>query len=148
MKKIFPIALVCLSIFLLGTGCKQATNPYHSPKSITKAYAESLYSGDFAQAKTFVTPESIPIINFFQHAFPPEHFEGCEHLNVSEINVKETSDSTAICKFSITLCNGRNDKGVANVVKREGKWFVTLRQSKAEKEKEEQEQFQKMTVNY
>ncbi len=147
MKKHFYTALICSLLFLLGTGCKNAKNPYHSPKSITKAFAESLYSGDFEQAKTWVTPESIPIIDFFQRAFPPEHFAECNHLNVGEITVNSTSDSTAICKYNLTLCNGRNTNNTTNVLKRDGKWYVTLRQSETEKAKDTQEQIQHVIVN-
>lgn len=147
MKNYIKLVLICLAFFLLGTGCGNSKNPYHSPKSITKAFAETLYSGHFEEAKQYVTPESIPIINFYQHAFPPENFKGCDHIGMGEITVREISDSTAICKCILTLCNGRSDNSVTKVVKRDGKWYVTLRESENEKKEEAQEQVKRITIN-
>ena len=143
MKKYISLSLICLAVFLLGAGCGSSKNPYHSPKSISKAFTESLYTGNFEEAKQYVTPESIPIINFYQQAFPPENFKGCEHIGMGEITVTELSDSTAFCKCIVTLCNGKNGNSSNKVVKREGKWYVTLRESESEKKEEAQEQIKK-----
>lgn len=143
MKNFIRLSLICMTIFLLGTSCDHSKNPYHSPKSITKAFAESLYTGKFDEAKQYVTPESIPIINFYQQAFPPKNFEGCEHIGIGEITVREISDSTALCKCIVTLCNGKSSNSNTKVVKRDGKWYVTLRESDSEKEEEAQEQIKK-----
>lgn len=143
MKNYIRLSLICLTIFLLGTSCDNSKNPYHSPKSITKAFAESLYTGKFDEAKQYVTPESIPIINFYQHAFPPENFDGCDHIGMGEITVREISDTTALCKCIVTLCNGKNSNSSTKVVKRDGKWYVTLRESESEKKEEAEEQIKK-----
>ena len=143
MKKFINFAFICLTIFLLGTSCGNHKNPYHSPKSITKAFAESLYTGQFDEAKQYVTPESSPIIDFYKHAFPAENFEGCDHIGMGEITVREISDSTALCKCIVTLCNGKSSNSHTKVVKRDGKWYVTLRESENEKQKEAQEQIKK-----
>lgn len=132
MKKFIMLTLG-LTFLLLWPSCDRAKNPYKSPKSIAKVFAESLYTGHFEEAKTYVTPESVPIINFFKHAFPPEHFAGCEHVTLDEITVKQTSDSTATCKYIIHLCNGKCGNENTKVVKRDGKWYVTLREGKTEK---------------
>lgn len=145
MKKNISIAFICLAILLLGTSCHDSNNPYSSPKSITQAFAQSLYTGKFDEAKKYVTPESIPIINFYQHAFPPENFEGCDQISMGEITVNEITDSTAMCKCILTLCNGRNTNSVTNVLKRDDQWFVSLRQSDDEKQKEAQDQIEKIT---
>ena len=139
MKKLNTF-IIGLILILTGSACDSAKNPHHSPKSITKAYAESLYTGHFDEVKNYVTEESIPIINFFQHAFPPEHFEGCDHITMEEITVKNTTDSTAICKCIIHFCSGKSGNEVTKVVKRDGKWYVTLRQGAEEKKKAEEEQ--------
>lgn len=143
MKNYIRLSLICLTILLLGTSCDNSKNPYHSPKSITKAFAESLYTGKFDEAKQYVTPESIPIINFYQHAFPPENFDGCDHIGMGEITVREISDTTALCKCIVTLCNGKNSNSSTKVVKRDGKWYVTLRESESEKKEEAEEQIKK-----
>ena len=143
MRKYINLIFVGIAILLLGTSCEQGKNPYHSPKSITKAFAESLYTGKFDEAKQYVTPESIPIINFYQHAFPQENFEGCEHIGMGEITVREISDTTALCKCILTLCNGKNSNSSTKVVKRDGKWYVTLRESESEKKEEAEEQIKK-----
>lgn len=143
MKNYIRLSLIYLTIFLLGTSCDNSKNPYHSPKSITKAFAESLYTGKFDEAKQYVTPESIPIINFYQHAFPPENFDGCDHIGMGEITVREISDTTALCKCIVTLCNGKNSNSSTKVVKRDGKWYVTLRESESEKKEEAEEQIKK-----
>jgi hypothetical protein len=135
---------VGIAILLLGTSCEHSKNPYHSPKSITKAFAESLYTGKFDEAKQYVTPESIPIINFYKHAFPPENFKGCEHIGMGEITVRKISDSTAFCKCIVTLCNGRSNNSSTKVVKRDGKWYVTLRESESEKKEKAKEQIEKL----
>ena len=129
-----------LSVYIIGTillltvvSCDSAKNPHHSPKSVTKAFAENLYTGRFDEAKKYVTEESIPIVNFFQHAFPPEHFEGCDHITMDEITVNNLTDSTALCKCIIHLCNGKSGNEVTKVIKRDGKWYVTLRQGAEEK---------------
>lgn len=126
MKK-RSILFLGLTIIFFFISCGINKNPHHSPKSITKAYAESLYTGRFDEAKTYVTPESVPIINFFQQAFPPEHFNGCKQVTLDEITVKRLTDSTAICKCIIHLCNGRTGNENAKVLKRDGKWYVTLK---------------------
>jgi len=137
--------LLGITLLLTAVSCDSAKDPHHSPKSITKAFAESLYTGHFDEAKKYATPESIPVINFFQHAFPPEHFEGCDHITMEEISVKQLTDSTALCKCIIHLCNGKNGNEVTKVIKRDGKWYVNLRQGEDEKKKAEQEQM--MVVN-
>ncbi len=126
------LAILTSALFLvfLCTFCGGKNNPYHSPKSVTKAFFESLYIGNFDEAKKYATPESEPIINFFQYAFPPEKFEGCDHITLEEITVNKTSDSTARCKCIVHFCNGRSDNGSADVVKRDGKWYVTLKDVK------------------
>jgi hypothetical protein len=129
MKRL-NIFFVGLIILLAGISCDTAKNPYHSPKSITKAFSESLYTGHFDEAKKYVTPESVPVINFFQHAFPPEKFEGCDHITLDEITVKQLTDSTALCKCIVHLCNGKTGNESTNVLKRDGKWYVSLRQAK------------------
>lgn len=129
MKRL-NIFFVGLIILMAGISCDSTKNPYHSPKSITKAFAESLYSGNFDEAKKYVTPESVPIINFFQHAFPPENFEGCDHITLDEITVKQLTDSTALCKCIVHLCNGKTGNESTNVLKRDGKWYVSLREGK------------------
>lgn len=129
MKKT-SILIFALALSLLCTSCGSKKIPYHSPKSITKAFFESLYIGHFDEAKTYVTPESVPIVNFYQHAFPPEKFEGCDHITLEEITVQKLSDTTARCKCIIHLCNGRSGNGTADVIKRDGKWYVCLRQEK------------------
>ena len=134
MKRL-NIFFVGLIILLAGISCDTAKNPYHSPKSITKAFSESLYTGHFDEAKKYVTPESVPVINFFQHAFPPEKFEGCDHITLDEITVKQLTDSTALCKCIVHLCNGKTGNESTNVLKRDGKWYVSLREGK-EKEKQ------------
>ena len=144
MKKFIQLTLICITISLLAASCGNSKNPYHSPKSITKAFAESLYSGNFEEAKQYVTPESIPIINFYQQAFPPENFKGCDHIGMGEITVREISDSTAICKCILTLCNGKNSNSSTKVVKRDGKWYVTLRENESEKKERIQEQIKKV----
>lgn len=143
MKNYIRLSLICLTIFLLGTSCDNGKNPYHSPKSITKAFTESLYTGNFEDAKQYVTPESIPIINFYQQAFPPENFKGCDHIGMGEITVREINDSTALCKCIVTLCNGKSGNSSAKVVKRDGKWYVSLRESESEKKEEAEEQLKK-----
>lgn len=143
MKKYINLIFVGIAILLLGTSCENGKNPYRSPKSITKAFAESLYTGKFDEAKQYVTPESITFINFYQHAFPPENFEGCDHISMGEITVRELSDSTALCKCILTLCNGKNSNSSTKVVKRDGKWYVTLRESENEKKEESQEKIEK-----
>ena len=134
MKRL-NIFFVGLIILLAGISCDTAKNPYHSPKSITKAFSESLYTGHFDEAKKYVTPESVPVINFFQHAFPPEKFAGCDHITLDEITVKQLTDSTALCKCIVHLCNGKTGNESTNVLKRDGKWYVSLREGK-EKEKQ------------
>ena len=134
MKRL-NIFFVGLIILLAGISCDTAKNPYHSPKSITKAFSESLYTGHFDEAKKYVTPESVPVINFFQHAFPPEKFEGCDHITLDEITVKQLTDSTALCKCIVHLCNGKTGNESTNVLKRDGKWYVSVREGK-EKEKQ------------
>lgn len=129
MKRL-NIFFVGLIILLAGISCDTAKNPYHSPKSITKAFSESLYTGHFDEAKKYVTPESVPVINFFQHAFPPEKFEGCDHITLDEITVKQLTDSTALCKCIVHLCNGKTGNESTNVLKRDGKWYVSLREGK------------------
>ena len=129
MKKI-TILIFTLALALICVSCGSIKDPHHSPKSITKAFAESLYTGHFDEAKTYVTPESVPVINFFQHAFPPEKFEGCDHVTLEEITVKQLTDSTALCKCIIHLCNGKTGNEAANVLKRDGKWYVSLREGK------------------
>ncbi len=129
MKRL-NIFFVGLIFLLAGISCDTAKNPYHSPKSITKAFSESLYTGHFDEAKKYVTPESVPVINFFQHAFPPEKFEGCDHITLDEITVKQLTDSTALCKCIVHLCNGKTGNESTNVLKRDGKWYVSLRQAK------------------
>ena len=97
-----------LLMILIGISCNSAKDPHRSPKTITKAFVESLYVGHYDEAKTYVTPESVPIINFFRQAFPPEYFKNCDHgVTTDEITVKELSDSTAICKCIVHLCNGK-----------------------------------------
>lgn len=144
MRKHIYTLLICSSLLLLGIGCQSDKNPYQSPKSITKAFAGSLYTGNFNEAKNYVTPESIPIINFYEHAFPAENFDGCDHIGMGEITVKEVTDSTAICKCILTLCNGKNSNSVTKVVKRDGKWYVTLRDGENEKKEEAQEQIKRI----
>ncbi len=129
MKRTF-ILIFSVTLAFLCTSCESIKDPHHSPKSITKAFAESLYTGRFDEAKTYVTPESVPIINFFQHAFPPEKFEGCDHVTLEEITVKQLTDSTALCKCIVHLCNGKAGNESTNVLKRDGKWYVSLRQAK------------------
>ena len=143
MRKYINLIFVGIAILLLGTSCNPGKNPYHSPKSITKAFSESLYTGNFEEAKQYVTPESIPIINFYQQAFPPENFNGCDHIGMGEITVREINDSTALCKCIVTLCNGKSGNSSAKVVKRDGKWYVSLRESESEKKEEAEEQIKK-----
>ncbi len=126
MKR-FILPLILIALVVTTSSCSHKHNPYRSPKTIAKAFAENLYTGKFDEAKTLATPESEPIINFFQHAFPPEHFEGCDHIDCGEITVTNTSDSTAICKFIVYLCNGTTGNEATKVIKRDGKWYVSLR---------------------
>jgi hypothetical protein len=49
---------------------------------------------------------------------------------LEEITVQKLSDTTARCKCIIHLCNGRSGNGTADVIKRDGKWYVCLRQEK------------------
>ena len=126
MKKLYLLA-IGLTLTMFIASCDSPKNPHHSPKSITKAYAESLYTGTCDEAKTYVTPESVPIINFFQHAFPPEHFEGCDHITLEEITEKKLTDSTVICKCIIHFCSGTSGNETTHVIKRDGKWYVNLR---------------------
>jgi hypothetical protein len=129
MKRASLLIYVLVLAFLCAS-CGKMKDPHHSPKSITKAFAESLYTGHFDEAKTYVTPESVPIVNFFQYAFPPENFEGCDHVTLEEITVKQLTDTTALCKCIIHLCNGKTGNESTNVLKRDGKWYVSLRQAK------------------
>ena len=63
MKRL-NIFFVGLIILLAGISCDTAKNPYHSPKSITKAFSESLYTGHFDEAKKYVQKEvTIPMQN-------------------------------------------------------------------------------------
>jgi len=124
------LLIYALALAFLCISCGNMKDPHHSPKSITKAFAESLYTGHFDEAKNYVTPESVPIINFFKSAFPPEKFEGCDHVTLEEITVKQLTDSTALCKCIIHLCNGKTGNESTNVLKRDGKWYVALRQAK------------------
>ena len=133
MKKIIILTLG-LTLTLLWSACNSAKDPHKSPKNISKAFAENLYTGHFDEVKTYVTPESVPIVNFFQHAFPPEHFAGCERVTLSEITVKNITDTTAVCKYIVHLCNGKSGNENTKVVKRDGKWYVTLREGKTEKQ--------------
>lgn len=129
MKKT-TILIYALALAFSCASCGSMKDPYHSPKSITKAFSESLYTGHFDEAKKYVTPESVPVINFFQHAFPPEKFEGCDHITLDEITVKQLTDSTALCKCIVHLCNGKTGNESTNVLKRDGKWYVSLREGK------------------
>lgn len=131
MKRlILPLILIML---VATTGsCSDKHNPHRTPKSIAKAFAENFYTGHFDEAKALATPESEPIISFFRYAFPPDHFAGCDHIECEKVNVTQTSDSTAICKFIIHLCNGETGNEVSNVVKRDGKWYVNLRNMTSE----------------
>lgn len=132
MKK-YIILILGLTLPILWSACNQSSDPHKSPKSIAKVFAESLYTGHYDEVKTYVTPESVPIINFFKHAFPPEYFDGCEHVTLDEITVKQTSDTTATCKYFIHLCNGKIGKENTKVVKRDDKWYVNLREGDNEK---------------
>ena len=149
MKRHINTLLICLLTLLIGASCNHNKNknenedPYFSPENITKTFAGYLYTGHFEEAKNYATPESTPIINFYQQAFPAENFAGCDHIDIDDMTVTTMTDSTAICKCTLTLCNGKKSKSVTKVVKRDGKWYVTLREGENEKKAEAQEQIKK-----
>lgn len=126
MKRSIVFVVVCALICTL-TGCN---NPHRSPKAIDKAYIESVYSGRFDDTKKYVTPESYSMVDFFVKAFPPEAFEGRNEVECEKIEVEMTSDSTAVCKGKVRLCTGREVEETHKVVKRDGKWYVYLRQER------------------
>ena len=148
MKRHLNTLLICLLTLLIGVSCNNKNkdeneDPYFSPENITKAFADNLYTGHFEEAKKYATPESAPIINFYQNAFPADNFAGCDHIGIGDITVTTVTDSTAICKCKLTLCNGKESKSETKVVKRDGKWYVTLREGENEKKAEAQEQIKK-----
>lgn len=127
MKKSIVFVMVCAMVCVM-VGCN---NPHRSPKAIDQAYIESIYSGRFDDSKKYVTPESYPIVDFFARAFPPSAFEGRDKVDCEKIEVEKTSDSTAVCKGKVRLCTGRLVDESHNVVKRDGKWYVSLRDANA-----------------
>lgn len=123
MKKIITITLAC-ALALAFAGCN---NPHRSPKAVERAFVESFYAGNFEQVKQYVTPESYPYVEYFKHSFPPECFEKTPEFKVGTIEVKETSDTTALCSCEIIFNNNKKFVEKTSLLKRDRKWYISMK---------------------
>lgn len=135
MKKTFLISVVMLSLTFMIVSCNN-----NNPESVADKFVKAFVKYDFDEAKKYVTPESVSMLEIFKTVATPEVKEAAKDTKVDFLSIEHTSDSTAVVKFNLLnfvdanpFGNNNGEKftiipegriSTVHMLKTDGKWLV------------------------